>query len=128
MPSIADARAAIKAQVETVVRCYDYSPPQLSPPCAVVGLPTVYDINDTYGDTATMQIPVSLYVPYAANRAAEDHIQRLLASSGDESVLAAIEDCGVGYSVAAVRDFGVLETTQGQPYALGCTIEVSVYV
>lgn len=128
MPSIADARAAIKAQVETVVRCYDYSPPQISPPCAVVGLPSLYDINDTYGDTASMTIPVSLYVPYAANRAAEDRMQVLLASSGDDSVLAAINDTGIGYSVTGVRDFGVLETTQGQPFALGCTIEVSVFV
>ena len=127
MPSIADARDALKAQIQTVVRCYDYSPPQIAPPCAVIGLPTSYDVSDTYGDTATLVIPISVYVPYSAPRAAEDAMEKLLATSGATSIVAAIEDTGVGYAVTAIRDFGLLDTTQGQPMALGCTIEVTVY-
>lgn len=127
MPSIADAREAIKTQVATLLRCHDYMPQQIAPPCVIVGLPTNYDVNDTQGDTATLTIPVMLYVPYASNRAAEDQIERYLATSGDDSVLALIEAAGEGYAVTGVRDFGTLDNTQGTPTALGCTIEVTVY-
>lgn len=127
MPSIADTRSALKASIGEVMRCYDFFPQQLQPPCAVVGLPTNYDVNDSLGDTATMIIPVNVYVPYASNRAAEDALERLLQTSGADSVTAAIHATGENYGVTAVRDFSIAETTQGQPMALSCTIEVVVY-
>lgn len=127
MPSIADTRADLKATVGQVLRCYDYFPQQLQPPCAVIGLPSNYDVNDSQGDTATMSIPVTLYVPYQSNRAAEDALERLLQTTGDDSVIAAIHDTGAEYGVTSVRDFSVAETSQGQPFALSCTIEVAVY-
>jgi len=127
MPSISDARDAIREQVATLLRCYDVYPEQPQPPCAVVGLPSTYEPNDSMSDTATMTIPVLLYVPYQSNRTAEALMQRYLATSGDDSVLALIEAAGENYGVTTVRDFDVVATGQGQPAMMVCTIEVVVY-
>jgi len=128
MPSISDTRAAIKdALVSINVRAYDYSPNTLSNPCAIVGFPTRYLPSDTLSDTATFTIPVTMYVGYAANRAAEDNLESYLNTSGDASIIAAVEAIGDEYHVAAVRDFGVLQNEDGAPIALGCVIDVEVF-
>lgn len=127
MASISTTRAAIKAAVETVVRCYDYAPSNLPVPCAIVGFPSRYLPNDTLSDTAAFTIPVSVYVAYGTDRAAEDNLESYLVSSGTGSVLAVIDAIGGNYAVSAVRDFGVLETPGGQAYALGCVIDVDIW-
>lgn len=127
MASISTTRAAIKAAVEGMgLRAFDYAPPNLPPPCAIVGFPSRYMPNDTFSDTASFTIPVTVYVSYASNRAAEDNLEAYLASSGSDSVIAAIDGIGSSYGVAQVRDFGVLENASGQPVALGCVVDVEV--
>jgi hypothetical protein len=127
MASIATIRAAIQSAIGDIpLRCYDFFPTNLNPPCAIVGFPTEYLPNDTFGDTARMVVPVSIYVGYGSNRAAEDALEAFLATSGSGSVIAAIEDISTGYSVRSVRDFGLVENTNGQPVALGCIIDVDV--
>lgn len=126
MASISTARAAIKTAIGSTIRCYDYNPPSPSFPCAIVGFPTVYDPNDSQDDTASMTIPVTVYVAYSANRPAEDKLESYLATSGAGSLLVAIESAGAQYAIAGVNNFGVLESAQGQPVALGCVVNVSV--
>jgi hypothetical protein len=128
MASIATTRTAIaNALTAAGFRAFDYSPQNLPPPCVIVGLPTTYRPNDSLSDTATFTIPVTCYVTYASNRAAEDNLEAMLASSGTGSVIATIEAIGSSYAVSQVRDFGVLEDTNGQPVALGCVVDVDVY-
>lgn len=127
MASISDTREAITAALTSMpMRAYDYAPANLNTPCAVVGFPTRYNPNDTFGDTASFTIPVSVYVGYGSNRAAEDALESYLSTSGANSIIAAIEAIGGNYAVASVRDFGILENTNGQPVALGCVIDVDV--
>jgi hypothetical protein len=129
MASISTTRTAIAGAITAMpLRCYDYAPSELPTPCAVVGFPSRYNPNDTLSDTASFTIPVSVYVPYSSNRAAEDNLESYLATSGSTSLIATIEALGGNYQVSAVRDFGVLENTNGQPIALGCVIDVDVYV
>jgi len=128
MPSISTTRTAIKEAVEGMgLRAFDYAPNNLPTPCAIIGFPSRYIPNDTFGDTASFTIPVTVYVSYASNRAAEDNLESYLATSGDASVLAAIDELGSSYGVAQVRDFGVLENATGQPVALGCVVDVEVF-
>ncbi len=127
MASISTTRQAIKdALVAMPLRAFDYAPQNLPTPCAIVGFPSRYNPNDTFGDTATFVIPVSIYVGYGSNRAAEDALEAYLSTSGDSSVVATIEAIGANYAVNAVRDFGVLQNDAGQPVALGCVVEVEV--
>ena len=128
MASIADTRTAIMEAVEAIpLRCFDYAPQNLPFPCAVVGFPSRYDPSDTFSDTATLTIPVTLYVRYSSNRAAEDELESYLDTSGDLSIIAAVEAIGSNYVVAAVRDFGLLTGTNDQPIALGCVVDVNVF-
>jgi hypothetical protein len=127
MAAISTTRAAIQTGINSTIRAYAYSPESLNPPCAVVGFPSAYDVTDTLSDTATLTIPVELYVPYSSNRAAEDNLEAYLASSGAGSVITAIEALGSNYAVVGVRDFGVTTNAAGQPTALGCTLDVLVY-
>lgn len=115
--SIASHRTAIKALADFAgIRAYDYAPKSLSPSCAVVGFPVNYNPHDTFTTTA-MTLPVALYVPYAANRAAEDALEALI-----DSLVTAVEG-NDAYACSAVRDFGVLENAAGQPTALSCTVD-----
>lgn len=127
MASIADVRTELKDGISAVLRCFDFMPENLPFPCATVGFPSRYDPTDSLSDTATMVIPVNVYVAYTNSRAAEDNLEALLGSSGTPSVIAAIEGCGSEYGISAVRDFGLLTTSDGQPAALGCVIDVVVY-
>lgn len=128
MSSISTVRTAIKdALVAMPLRAFDYAPQNLPTPCAIVGFPSRYNPNDTFSDTASFVLPVSIYVGYASNRAAEDALESYLATSGDSSVIATIEAIGANYAVNAVRDFGVLQNDAGQPVALGCVVEVEVF-
>lgn len=127
MASIATTRTAISdALTAAGFRAFDHSPQNLPPPCIVVGFPTRYAPNDTMSDTASFSIPVTCYVPYSSNRAAEDNLEAMLSTSGTGSVIATIEAIGGNYVVSQVRDFGLLEQ-DGQPVALGCVVEVDVY-
>lgn len=127
MASISTIRTALQEAITDVpLRCYDHFPANLNPPCAIVGMPTEYVPNDTFGDTARMVIPVSVYVGYASNRAAEDALESYLSTSGTGSVIVAIEDISTGYRVRSIRDFGLVENSNGQTVALGCVIEVDV--
>ena len=126
MASISTTRTELKDAIGAVLRAFDYAPQNLPTPCAVVGFPTRYNPTDTFSDTASFTIPVTVYVSYASNRAAEDNLESYLATSGATSVIAAIEAIGSNYAVSQVRDFGVLENSTGQPVALGCVVEVEV--
>jgi len=129
MASISTTRAAIQAAITAMpLRCYDFAPSNLNTPCAVVGFPTKYNPNDTFGDTASFTIPVSVYVGYGSTRAAEDALEAYLSTSGATSLIATIEALGGNYQISAVRDFGVLENNNAQPVALGCVIDVEVFV
>lgn len=127
MAAISTTRTALKTAIDAVLRCYDYAPSNLNLPCAVVGFPTRYLPNDTLSDTASFTIPVSLFVSYGTDRAAEDNLESYLASSGAGSIIAAIDAVGGFYQVAQVRDFNVLENASGQAFALGCVIDVEVF-
>ena len=74
-----------------------------------------------------MTLPVTIYVSYTSNRAAEDKLEGYLTTSGTGSAIAAILAIGSQYEVPQVRDFGVLESAAGQPVALGCVVDVAVY-
>lgn len=127
MASISSIRSALQTAIEAMpLRCYDFFPSNLNPPCAIVGMPSEYLPNDSFSDTARMVIPVSIYVGYGSNRAAEDALESYLATSGTGSVILAIENISTGYTVRSVRDFGLVENANGQPIALGCVIEVDV--
>ena len=119
---IAATREAIVTGLDGVCRAYRYNPEELNTACAVVGFPTSYNPNDSQGNTATLSIPVSVYVPYGASRSAEEALETLV-----ESVITAIEAIDGNYAVPVVRDFGVLENTAGVPTALGCVVEVLVF-
>lgn len=128
MASIATTRTAIAdALTAAGFRAYDHSPQNLAPPCVIVGLPTRYAPNDSFSDTASFTIPLTVYVTYASNRAAEDNLEAMLSSSGTSSVVGVVDAIGGNYVVTQVRDFGVLEDGNGQPVALGCVVEVDVY-
>lgn len=122
MAALSATRTAIRDALDTAeVRAFDYSPPNLPTPCAIVGFPTRYNPNDTMSDTNSYTIPVSLYVGYGSNGAAEDALEDLI-----PTVIDAIEDISSAYSISAVRDFGVLENANAQPIALGCVVDVEV--
>jgi hypothetical protein len=125
MASIATVRADLLEACETVVRAFDYMPTDLPGTLAIVGFPTTYRPVDSTS-SAIMIVPVTLYVPYTANRAAERDLEPYLATTGDDSLIAAIHAQSTAYSVDNVRDFGVLENAQGQPVKLGCVLEVTV--
>ena len=128
MASIATTRTAIAdALTAAGFRAFDHSPQNLPTPCIVVGFPTRYNPNDTLSDTASFTIPVTVYVTYSSNRAAEDNLEAMLATSGTGSVISTIETIGGNYAVSQVRDFGVLEDDNGNPVALGCVVDVDVY-
>lgn len=118
---IANAREALQTGLRDTIRTYRYNPEQLNPPCAVIGFPTSYDPNAALADAATFTIPVSVYVPYAASRAAEEALETYVAS-----VVDAVHAIGSEYAVPQVRDFGVLENATGVPTALGCVIDVLI--
>lgn len=127
MASISTTRTALKDAIAPILRCYDYAPSNLNLPCAIVGFPTRYLPNDTLSDTASFTIPVSVFVSYGTDRAAEDKLESYLASSGTDSIIAAIDGTGGFYQVSQVRDFNVLENASGQAFALGCVIDVEVF-
>lgn len=118
--SIASHRTVLMELCKPFVQAYDHSPKALPTPCAVIGFPTTYTPGDTLSDTAAMTIPVVVYVGYGDNKSAEDNLEALI-----EELVPAIE-ADDAYAVAAVKDFGLLENSQGTPTALACTIEVDI--
>ena len=122
MAALSTTRTAIKDALDAAgLRAYDYAPSSLNTPCVIVGFPTRYNPNDTMSDTNSYTIPVTLYVSYAANGPAEDALEDMI-----PTVIDAVEDISGAYSVAVVRDFGVLENGNAQPIALGCVVDVDV--
>lgn len=121
MGAIADARAALSTVLSAANVRVAPSPDLLNPTCALVGFPTRYVPTDSMSGTSGMTIPVSLFVPYASNRTAEDALEALISTAVD-----AIEAASAGYLVEAARDFGTLDGEQGQKLALGCTVDITV--
>lgn len=95
-PTIEQIMDGIETRLATItgLRVSDVSPGQISPPCAIVGVPSVTDYHATFG-SARMKLD-DLTVTVLVSAAAPDRVsQKKLAGyanpTGDTSVKAAIE-------------------------------------
>lgn len=132
--SLASTRTDIKTAIETVgLRTFDYLPSSPNLPCAVVGWPITLNPHSGFGDVPDMTIPVFLMVAFNNNRSADDNLEQYCTTSGDLSVIAAIEAISDAHHVAEIRDFGVIvvgeqppNTTAPPSRALSCTLVVQI--
>lgn len=132
--NISTVRDGMKARLATIsgLRSYDTIPDSMSPPCAVVGMPTLIEFDKVYAracDRATF--PVRLLVGKASDRAAQDRLDGYLAGSGALSVKAAFEaDASLSGAVQTSRVLNVsglgVYDVMGVPY-LGADFTVEVY-
>lgn len=125
--SFSTHRAAIKEAIEPTLRCYDYLPGSPATPCAVIGWPTSFDPHAAVGDVADYTIPVTLMVPFATNRAADEKLEALIVTTGDESIVAAIEAVSSAYRVQSVTEFGPITVGDSGQLALSCVVNVNVF-
>jgi hypothetical protein len=132
--SMASTRTAIKEAIESAtLRAYDFLPAAPQLPCAVVGWPSTLNPHAAFGDNPSMELPVYVMVAFNNNRSADDNLEQYIATTGDASVIAAVEAISAAYRVAEVRDFGVIavgeqpiNSTAPTPRALSCTLVVQV--
>lgn len=108
---IGTVRTALKTALDTIsgLRCYDVFPDSLSPPAAIVGMPTsvAYDtVLMRHADTATF--PVRILVGKATDAAAQRRLDIYLASSGSDSVKEVLETANPG------SDYNVLRVLSAQ--------------
>lgn len=74
------------------LRVFDSPPGSVTPPAAVVGYPTRYEFDETYGrGMDTMTIPVVVVVGRPTDRPTRDALSRYVSGSGPYSVKAALE-------------------------------------
>lgn len=121
--AIVDALSNVEGLSDRVTGFYPGAP---NPPCAVVGFPDEFDPHAAYGDETDYTIPVELFTPYKTNRAAEEALEAFLATSGPQSLIAAIESIGSGYTVVSVRNIGPV--TIGDPGVRHLTATLAVRV
>lgn len=123
---IADALAAVPN-----LRVYSYVADAPQPPCAIVGYPDewLYDVRFTE-DTADCDIPVTVYVGAASDRASQSQLDAFTDSTGTTSLKAAIEaDRTLGGSVGTCRVARAAQFGKyGEPSLwIGFTLYVKVY-
>jgi hypothetical protein len=104
---IGDVRTALKDALSTIsgLRCYDVFPDSMSPPAAIVGMPTQIIFDTTLvrtNDTAVF--PIRLLVGKATDAAAQRRLDVYLQGSGSSSVKEVLEtaDPGGDYNVLRV--------------------------
>ena len=92
--SIATIRDGLKTRLATIsgLRAFDTIPDNLSPPCAVVGMPTAidYDLSMARG-ADRFTFPVRVIVGRVTERQAQDRLDAYASGSGSSSIKAAIE-------------------------------------
>lgn len=126
--SLASTRDAIAAAAGTVqgLRAYDNVVGDPKPDCVVVGFPTEFNPHAAFGDNPNYTIPVYLFINFSTNRRADVQMEKYLATSGADSLIAAIEAGSSAWSINNVT--GVNVETLGDPgvLVLACTLEVQV--
>ena len=74
------------------LRVYSWPPGSVTPPAAVVGYPTTYRYDATYGrGQDTMSLPVVVVVGRPTDRPSRDQLAQYVAGSGPASVKTVLE-------------------------------------
>lgn len=111
------------------LRVQDYPASSISPPAAVVGLPSILEYDATMGRGFDhVVVPVTLLVGMASDRSARDALSAYLAGTGASSVKAAL-DGKLSGAVSSARVMGAsvdVITLAGNDY-LGATFDVDIY-
>lgn len=87
--NIADVMTELGTAVGQItgLRVFDWPPGSVSPPAVIVGYPTDYQFDATYGrGTDTMTLPVIVVVGRATDRSTRDTIAAYVAGIGDRSI------------------------------------------
>lgn len=108
---IGDVRTALKNALDTIsgLRCYDVFPDSLSPPAAIVGMPTQIIFDTTLmrsNDTAVF--PIRILVGKATDASAQRRLDVYLQGSGSSSVKEVLETASPG------SDYNVLRVLSAQ--------------
>lgn len=107
--NVAQVMTGIKTRLDTItgLRAFAYAPDNLAPPAAIIGLPTEYRFDLTYGRGSDSAIfPVTVVVGKVSDRASQVALAEYLDGSGAKSVKAAVEAAGVGGGADSVRVTG----------------------
>ena len=134
MATFTSIRDGIKTRLETItsLTVYDIVPDFLDPPAVIIAPFNTLNFDSTMQrGSDTYEIPVILYIQKVDAQSAQDSLDAFLASSGSDSIKAAIEgDITLGGAAMSVRvisatDYGEYEVSQGTSF-LGVTFIVEV--
>lgn len=134
MAALTSIRDGLKTRLETIsgLTASEYVPDYIVPPIALVAPLNSLNYDSTMARGAdTYEIPVILYISRIDAQTSQDEVDSYLASSGSNSVKAAIEgDTTLGGAAMSVRvisasDYGEYEVTQGTSF-LGVTFNIEV--
>ena len=134
MAALTSIRDGLKTRLETIsgLTASEYVPDYTVPPIALVAPLNSLNYDSTMARGAdTYEIPVILYISRIDAQTSQDEVDSYLASSGSNSVKAAIEgDTTLGGAAMSVRvisatDYGEYEVTQGTSF-LGVTFNIEV--
>jgi hypothetical protein len=92
--NLASVMDAIATQLGTIsgLRVFGWPPGSLTPPAAVVGYPSTYTFDETYGrGMDRFTVPVVVVVGKATDRTARDALGAFVNGSGSSSVKAVLE-------------------------------------
>ena len=134
MATFTSIRDGLKTRLETIssLTVYDIVPDFLDPPAVIIAQFNTLNFDSTMQrGSDTYEIPVILYIQKVDAQSAQDSLDAFLASSGSDSIKAAIEgDITLGGAAMSVRvvsatDYGEYEVSQGTSF-LGVTFIVEV--
>lgn len=93
MTTIADVRQGLADAVAmTGLRCNPYLSDQINPPCAMIGRRSI-DPRETFRSAVhTYPLFIRVFVARASERAGQITLDDYCATSGDSSLMAAVED------------------------------------
>src|SRR6266508_4341859 len=121
--TITDIMLGIESRLETIdgLRVTEYSPDQINPPAAIVGVPPIPQYRTSFGTNGMFRIEptVTVLVSAALDRVGQLKLASYVDKTGEQSVYAAIEadktlglsgvECLVlSFAPLGLRDVGLL--------------------
>lgn len=110
MATLAQIMAGLEARLATItgLRTNDVSPGQISPPCAIIGVPPI-DYHLTMGrGKAAFDFTITVFVSATHDRAGQLQLAEYADRTGSKSIVAAVEgdkDLGSTVDDCNVMDF-----------------------
>ena len=130
---LAEVRAGLDDRLATIagLKHYAYQPASFATPCAIVLAPVSAQYITDFDGTVELSIPILVLVQQTSDRGSDDEISGYLASTGANSIKAAIDDdttLGGVVQYCTVNGFSAFTDEFAGPAYLGVTIDVTVVV